>query len=116
MCFNTCDLCFPVIDRSSNDQHHCVIDVLSLFLLLMLSLDGATGLLETLCVCEHVFNACVCVSAQGYICPSYLYLIGLACVSQNIQVCACVCVCMCLLVCVCLCGCVWISRRCECGC
>lgn len=49
----------PVIDRTSNDQHQYVIDVLSLLWLLMLSLDGATGLLETCCVRGHVCDACV---------------------------------------------------------
>ncbi len=47
----------PVIDRTSNGQPQCVIDVLSLFLLLMLSLDGATGLPETWFV--RVRDACV---------------------------------------------------------
>ena len=45
----------PVIDRNSNDQHQCVIDVLSFFSLLMLSQDEATGLLETWCVCVCVY-------------------------------------------------------------
>lgn len=43
----------PVIDRGSNDQHQSAIDVLSLALLLMLSPDGATGLL------------CICVRLRG---------------------------------------------------
>lgn len=79
----------PVIDRSSNDQHQCVIDVLSLFLLLMLSLDGATGLPETWCV-----RVCECSGA--YLCLIFLFnRVGVY---------------------VCVYRCVWMSSRCECGC
>lgn len=62
VCFNTCDPCFTSDWQNQYwPLHQGVIDVLSLFLLLMLSLDGATELPETWGVCVHVHDACVWV-------------------------------------------------------
>lgn len=74
-----------VIDVAGNDQYQCVIDVLSLFMLLMLSIDGATGLPENLCIYTCVMHVCECSGA-------YLDLIFIlnrdgVCVTPNVGVC-----------------------------
>ena len=78
----TCVL--PLIERTSNGRHQCVIDILSLFLLLMLSLDGTTGLLEAWCVFVHV-----CDGPGANLC--LLFILNRVSVWQKMYLCVCVC-------------------------
>lgn len=56
-----------MIDRSRNDQHQRVIDVLSLSQLLIISLDGAASLHKLGCVLP---DACEC--SEPYLCLIFI--------------------------------------------